>query len=107
MHEPAKRVEVDAVLDIDGYGEVIGIEIIDLGTLVDGTVLSALCEMPEGDGPHVSLSYDEEVDAFYLRMRRERSLDQLPLIGEFLIDEKGALLGLEVDISDLVSNVPK
>lgn len=74
----ASSVElVDAVVDVDEFGSVIGIEI--LGLLARHPRLADIAanvptEVLRGD---VAVSFDPDADALYVRLREGRSSDQL------------------------------
>jgi len=96
--EPAKRVSVECVLDSDGLGNIVGVEIINL-RLAAGQHMFRGCP-----GNSVSFfngtrfSYDDEVDAFYLYLCEGRSLDQRVEDCDVLLDEHGTFIGLEITL---------
>lgn len=72
----ASSVElVDAVVDVDEFGTVIGVEI--LGLMVRHPRLAGVAANAEGVGGEVVVSFDLDADALYVRLREGRSSDQL------------------------------
>lgn len=66
---------VEAVLDLDGQGDVVGIEILDLAAQ-SGLPAEQISEALDLPSTELSWSYDKNADAFYARRTGERSLDQ-------------------------------
>lgn len=70
------KVPIECVVDLDGFGHVVGVEIINLahvaGCRPNGSHGTALL----GSGEEVNWSYDEEADAFYAKIGCRRSQDQ-------------------------------
>jgi uncharacterized protein YuzE len=90
-------VPADLTLDFDGEGNIVGVEILNLQDqggkhLLDGWQPSVQ------DVP--SWTYDPEVDAFYLRIVRSRSLDQRVVKGNLLLGNSGSLVGLRARLMD-------
>lgn len=81
------ELAIDFVLDIDRFGEVIGIEILDLMADAGEGCLQFIQESG------ASYSYDEEADAFYLRLNEGVSLDQKVVQGKLLVDKEGQIIG--------------
>jgi uncharacterized protein YuzE len=74
--EPTTTAPTDCVLDVNGLGDVIGVEIVNLahntGQRAPGSRgLATLCS-----GERIGWSYDQEADAFYVTITEDRSIDQ-------------------------------
>lgn len=66
---------VDAVVDVDEVGDVIGVEILGLGVRHPG--IANHVQTLQGAADEMTLSFDHDADALYMRFRGGRSLDQL------------------------------
>jgi uncharacterized protein YuzE len=91
---------IEMVLDFDQFGEVIGIEILDLMfNAGKGCLLGiAQCVPTEGDG--VRYSYDEDSDSFYLRVTAGNSLDQKTVDGQLSLDAEGRITAMRAKWRD-------
>ena len=87
-----RRVRFEAVVDESGLGEVVGVEILDMRAQLDGAL------PPTDGGAHRSWSYDDETDAFYLRVAEESAPFQRLVQGIAVIGVNGQLLALEVPV---------
>lgn len=95
----AKSVDVEGVLDFDQMHRIIGLEIINLkfhaGTLglekLQEHVRPAHNEAPK-------FSYDEDVDAFYLTISHENSMNQIATDVKILLNEKNQIIGFQAKI---------
>lgn len=88
------ELPIEFVLDIDKFGEVIGIEIMDLVADAGEGCLQLI------QNSSATFSYDEDVDAFYLRLEAGASLDQKVVEGKILLDERGQVIGFRAPTSD-------
>lgn len=92
-------IPADAVLDFNGLGNVIGIEILSLTHIAGSRVLEKFAghriSYPDG----TILTYDEEADAFSLQLTEERSLDQRAVECNILLDREGHLVALRVTLA--------
>lgn len=94
--EPDRDVSVEGVLDFDGMGNVIGVEIIDFRFLVGEQVLAGFAMGSTNFSDGTKFRYDEEADAFYLSLMEGKSLDQRVEECRVLLDRCGRFTGLEV-----------
>jgi hypothetical protein len=92
-----KRVEVACVLDPTDFGEVIGVEVLDLRRQFSGAVVEA----PRSSG-QVGWSYDSEVDAFYVRVAEGSGQVQTSATGTIGLDSIQRVALLEVPIPPTV-----
>jgi hypothetical protein len=93
-NDGARRVDFDGVLDQTAFGEVVGVEILDLRSqLGDGEVPPG----PTGGLPR--WSYDDEIDAFYVRVAEDTAPIQKAVVGTAVLDGAGQLASLEVRVS--------
>lgn len=93
---PLSDVSVRVVLDFDQFGEVIGIEILNLKDQVGKRCLDVVEKALEDSAGDLHHSYDDEVDAFYLRMSEGRSIDQKAVDGILVLNERGQMVGLRI-----------
>lgn len=91
--EASRRVEFDGVLDQAALGEIVGVEILGLRSQVGGGEVPAA---PLGGLPR--WSYDDEIDAFYVRLAEETAPIQKPVAGTAILDTSGRLTSLEVPV---------
>ena len=87
---------VEAVIDVDDFGEVIGVEI--LGLLARHPGVANQVQKLEGLAGEVILTFDPDADALYLRFRNGRSLDQLVKRAAVLLGPDGDLVKVVVDM---------
>jgi uncharacterized protein YuzE len=92
-----RTIPVPFVLDFDGMGQLIGIEILNLKDHAGSACLARLSEDIRIYPEPISFSYDDEADAFYLRIRDGRSIDQQPVMGRVELDSAGHIVGFEAD----------
>jgi uncharacterized protein YuzE len=97
LDEAGKSVaefRIEFVLDIDRFGEVIGIEIMDLVAHAGEHCLQVI------QNSNTSYSYNEDADAFYLRLNEGASLDQKVVDGKLLVDKGGQIIGFRAPTTD-------
>jgi uncharacterized protein YuzE len=89
----ARRVEFDGVIDLTDFGDVVGVEVLDLRQQLRGGIVSP----PVHEGlPR--WSYDDEIDAFYIRLLDSTAPRQQPITGTAVLDDSGRLTALEIPI---------
>lgn len=92
LSSPAARsAPVECVVDLTRLGEVVGVEVLDLKRQLAVPVVEA----PESDGG-VRWSYDDEIDALYLRITNERGQVQKTAKAEAKLDSLGRLVELSI-----------
>lgn len=74
--EAITTVPTECVRDITGFGDVIGVEIVNLAHNTGRRVPGGRGLATLGSGERVSWSYDQEADAFYVSIKEDRTLDQ-------------------------------
>lgn len=74
--EPTTAVPTDCVLDLNGFGDVIGVEIINMAHNTGHRAPGSHGLATTGSGERVHWSYDQEADAFNVSIKEERSIDQ-------------------------------
>jgi uncharacterized protein YuzE len=92
-----RSIPIELVLDLDQFGEVIGIEILSLKSLGGRKALPA--KRPPAGSAQVEFSYDGEADAAYLRFKDDRSLDQRAVDGWLELGKDGSLVGIKAKLS--------
>ena len=85
------------VLDFDQFWEVIGIEIIDLLFNAGKNCLQAITQCIPTEGESVRCSYDDDSDAFYLRLSTGNSRHQKTVDGQVSLDAEGRIIGLSAE----------
>jgi len=90
-----ERVSVDIVLDKDGSGDVIGVEVINLQHQTSPNVIYPDFELlRSGDG--IMATYDGKADALWIDLRPgEGSFDQCAVRGVITLDVEGRLAKLD------------
>lgn len=91
--EVLPELSIEFILDIDKYGEVIGIEILHLMLDAGADCLDYLRESG------VEFSYDEDSDSFYMRLKEGTSLDQMVVQGKLLKNNEGQVVGFRAPTS--------
>jgi uncharacterized protein YuzE len=88
-----RTVDVHSVVDLDDFGEVVGIEVLDWSRQLEGGRL-------EGSSPSHSVrwSYDDEIDAIYFRLSGGRGQAQRSVIAVTGIDVEGLVVRMDVSI---------
>ena len=90
-------INVRFVLDFDQFGEVIGIEILNLKDQAGSRCLDKVEDVLKDSVRGLHHSYDDAVDAFYLRMSEERSIDQKAVDGVLVLNGKRQIVSFRVD----------
>ena len=88
------EIPVEFVLDFDRFKEVIGIEILDLAADAGNNCLHTI------EKSAMNFSYDEESDAFYLRLNEGASLDQEAVEGLLLMGNEGQIIGFRASFAN-------
>jgi len=91
-----KSVTVRFVLDLDKFGKILGIEILNLKDQLGIECLSNF-EADIANCPRcLRYSYDKECDAFSLFVYEGRSLSQRAVDGQVILDGQGHIVGFKV-----------
>ncbi len=91
------EITVRCVLDFDQFGDVLGVEILNLKDQAGSSCLDVVEEVLKGSVTALRYSYDDEVDAFYLRMSEGQSVDQKAVDGVLVLNDKGQIASLRID----------
>lgn len=83
---------IDFVLDFNFQGELIGIEALNLKTDLGRNCLRVL-ENISSDHELFTYSFDEDCDAFYLKIKADHSSDQCSIEGEVLLNSEIEITG--------------
>ena len=107
-----RTVPIGFVLDFNAFGEIIGLEILDLRHCLGRRCLKGFEEAIAAHPKPLSYSYDKDADAFYLKMGRERSpdafyltmhlersVDQCTVGGTVMLDADGRIVGFQADVA--------
>lgn len=86
-----RRVEIEVVVDRNAFGDVVGVEILDLQQQ-----LASHVPLPVSSVDLPRWSYDDEIDAFYLRLRSDTATSQDMAIGTATLDQAGEMISLEI-----------
>jgi hypothetical protein len=90
--EATRTVPFEGVWDLNGLGEIVGVEVLDFRRQIG--------VKPPPPDPVAKLprwSYDEEIDAFYVRLRNDNAPRQETRKGLALLDREGAVVALEAE----------
>jgi hypothetical protein len=87
----ARYLEIPAVLDLDRYGDVIGIEFISVRFHAGMNLFDNLDLGARDGGTGLWLKYDKGVDCLYVSLESDRSFDQRPEDVRMLVDGPGRL----------------
>ncbi|HEY5943617.1 MAG TPA: hypothetical protein VIT89_12260 [Solirubrobacterales bacterium] len=91
--EPSQEVPFECVLDLDDFGVVLGIEVLDFKRQIG--------VKPPPYDPSKGMprwSYDEEIDAFYVRFVDRHSPRQEVREGSAFVDPEGSVVSLEAKV---------
>lgn len=91
--DPMRSLDIDCVLDLTDFDEVVGIEVLDLTRqLAGGTVA------PPGQASSIRWSYDAEMDALYLHVADGRGQAQRSSRARGQLDAGGRLVELNIPL---------
>jgi uncharacterized protein YuzE len=94
LDSPAtSSVEVACVIDQTHFGDVIGVEILDLRRQLSGGVVGG----PRASG-RVRWSYDSEIDAFYVHVMEGNSQVQTSATGKVSLDTDQRVVLMEIPV---------
>jgi uncharacterized protein YuzE len=91
--EPVRSLEVSCVVDATDFGEVVGIEILDVSRQLAGGIVDPV--MLQGG---IRWSYDDEVDALYVHIADGRGQAQRTTAVGARLDSTGRLVQLDVPL---------
>jgi hypothetical protein len=91
--EGGRQVDFEGIVDQTDFGDVVGIEILDLNRQVEAVAPHS----PRRGYPR--WSYDDEIDAFYVHVADGPGQVQRVTSGSALVDAAGTLTTLEVTVS--------
>ena len=86
-------MELRCVLDLTDFGDVIGVEVLDLARQLDGGAM----DPPRSKGA-ISWSYDDEIDALYIHVADGRGQVQRTATASAYIDTSGRVVRLEIAV---------
>lgn len=89
-----RSLDIDCVVDLTDFDEVVGVEILDLRKQLAGGTVG-----PSIEGGGIRWSYDAEMDALYLHVTDGRGQAQWRLTARGQLDAGGRLVQLDVPIS--------
>lgn len=87
--ESTRTVELRCVLDQTDFGDVVGIEVLDLARQLEGGVV----DPPRGTG-EIRWSYDNEIDALYVHVGEGRGQVQRTATLSAHLSRAGTVVGL-------------
>ncbi len=96
--ECPKYVDVEFILDLNRFRNILGIEILNLKAEVGGRCLEKIESSIDSTGDGLRYSYDEETDSFYLQISSESSSDQKAVDGVLVLSEQGQVLGFKAEL---------
>lgn len=92
-HE-AGHQQLRMVLDFGAFGDVLGIEILNLLLETGKQALEIIGQVVPTEGEGLKYGYDDESDSFYLRLQQGNSLNQKSVDGLATSDEGGRITSL-------------
>lgn len=92
-----KNLPLQMVLDYGESGEVIGVEILNLAFEAGKNCLGIISSIVPIQEDGLKFSYDEECDAFYLRLKVGKSLRQKVVQGNTCLDADGRIVRLNAE----------
>lgn len=87
---PVREVSFDCVLDSDNLGATVGVEILSFSRQL------GVSPPPRPESSDLHWSYDDEMDAFYLRLQSSSASSQSKRTGRASFDDSGTILALEI-----------
>ena len=94
--DAVRSSEVQCVLDLTDFGEVVGVEVLDLSRQLDGGTITP----PPGSG-QITWSYDAEIDALYIHVADGRGQVQRSALANAETDAAGRLVALTIPIPEV------
>jgi uncharacterized protein YuzE len=91
--DPVRSLEVSCVVDATDFGEVVGVEMLDVGRQLAGGIVD-----PASFRGGVGWSYDAEVDALYVHVADGRGQVQRGSTVRAQLDSTGRLVQLDVPL---------
>jgi uncharacterized protein YuzE len=92
--ETTSSMKVSCVVDLTDFGDVVGVEILDLRRQLSGAVVES--SHPASD---IRWSYDAEIDAFYIHLMEGRGQVQVRVSATAYLDSRRRLVQLQVPMS--------
>jgi uncharacterized protein YuzE len=89
-----RSLDIDCVVDLTDFDEVVGVEILDLRKQLAGGTIG-----PSVEGSSIRWSYDAEMDALYLHVMDGRGQVQRRSAASGQLDAGGRLVRLDVPLS--------
>ena len=93
-----KNLKVDLILDLNQFGDVIGIEIINLKLEIGSFCLNQIQKTISTTGENFRYSYDDENDSFYFQLSNEPSSDQKAIEGMLVLNDEKEIIGFKIDL---------
>lgn len=91
------QIPLDVVLDLDQFGNLLGIEVVSLLFHVGKNGLKIIARVVDADGEGLKYSYDDEADAFYFRLKKDRSTNQKEVEAQVFLNDNGEIVGLDIE----------
>ena len=95
--DAVRSFEVRCVVDLTDFGEVVGVEILDLVRQLGGGEM----DPPRHKGA-ISWSYDDEIDALYVHVAEGRGQVQRSLMATAHVDPSGRVVAVAVPVPETV-----
>ena len=88
-----RELSLEIVLDVDQFGKICGFEILNLMLEAGIRCLDIIKKVIQSEHAAITrFSYDEDSDAFYLRLADGRSFDQYAVVGKVALNMKGEIV---------------
>jgi len=89
-----RAMDVDCVVDLTDFGDVVGVEILDLRRQLSGGTIEG-----SPTGSKIRWSYDDEIDAFYVRLSDGRGQAQRGATCTAHVDSARRVVQLDVPVA--------
>ena len=91
LHEHHKKeINIPVVVDFNLFDEIVGIEILNMKLLTNPKILNFL------DSINLQYSYDIDNDAFYLKIKNDKSIDQKSTQAKLLLNEENQMIAIDI-----------
>ena len=88
--------QVECILDFNLYGDIIGIEIINLKYELGKSCLKYIESLEGSRRPN--FGYDKDCDTFYLHLREDTSSDSKAIMGDVILNKEMQIIGFELAV---------
>lgn len=91
--DPVRSLDVRCVVDLTDFGEVVGVEVLDLRTQLEGGAIAP----PRSTG-EISWSYDADIDALYIHVAHGAGQVQQSALARTQLDSAGRVVDMSIPV---------